>query len=160
MYTMSQINHIKDLSSCGYRISEISKETGADPKTIKKYLAQEDFSPMPPVVQGQPSKMDPFKPVIQEWQDEDKRHWRKQHHTAKRVYERLVEEEFSVRYHKDTASMEGIFTTSVTKDTLDECPMVYKPMEEIIANIKDTVTVDMIIKPIYNFKASNVSRRK
>ena len=45
MYTMSQINHIKDLSSCGYRISEISKETGADPKTIKKYLAQEDFPP-------------------------------------------------------------------------------------------------------------------
>ena len=49
MYTMSQINHIKDLSSCGYRISEISKEIGSDPKTIKKYLAQEDFSPMPPV---------------------------------------------------------------------------------------------------------------
>ena len=47
---------------------------------------------MPPVVQGQPSKLDPFKPVIQEWLDEDKRHWRKQHHTAKRVYERLVEE--------------------------------------------------------------------
>ena len=45
MYTMSQINHIKDLSSCGYRISEISKETGADPKTIKKYLAQENFPP-------------------------------------------------------------------------------------------------------------------
>ena len=34
MYTMSQINHIKDLSNCGYRISEISKKTGADPKTI------------------------------------------------------------------------------------------------------------------------------
>lgn len=47
MYTMSQINHIKDLSSCGYRISEISKETGADPKTIRKYLSQEDFSPVP-----------------------------------------------------------------------------------------------------------------
>ena len=52
--------------------------------------------------------------------------------------------------------MEGIFTTSVTKDTLDECPMVYKPMEEIIANIKDTLTVDMIINPIYNFKAVSV----
>ena len=37
MYTMSQINHIKDLSNCGYRISEISKKTGADPKTIRKY---------------------------------------------------------------------------------------------------------------------------
>ena len=46
MYTMSQINHIKDLSNCGYRISEISKKTGADPKTIRKYLSQEDFSPV------------------------------------------------------------------------------------------------------------------
>lgn len=45
MYTMSQINHIKDLSNCGYRISEISKKTSADPKTIRKYLSQEDFSP-------------------------------------------------------------------------------------------------------------------
>ena len=93
MYTMSQINHIKDLSNCGYRISEISKKTGADPKTIRKYLSQEDFSPVPPVVQTQPSKLDPFKPVIQEWLDADKKHWRKQHHTAQRIYERLVEEQ-------------------------------------------------------------------
>ena len=93
MYTMSQINHIKDLSNCGYRISEISKKTGADLKTIRKYLSQEDFSPVPPVVQAQPSKLDPFKPVIQEWLDEDKKHWRKQHHTAQRIYERLVEEQ-------------------------------------------------------------------
>lgn len=69
---MSQINRIKDLSNCGYRISEISKKTGADPKTIRKYLSQEDFSPVPPVVQTQPSKLDPFKPVIHEWLDEDK----------------------------------------------------------------------------------------
>ena len=54
MYTMSQINHIKNLSNCGYRISEISKKTGADPKTIRKYLSQEDFSSVPPVVQAQP----------------------------------------------------------------------------------------------------------
>ena len=93
MYAMSQINHIKDLSNCGYRISEISKKTGADPKTILKYLSQEDFSPVPPVVQTQPSKLDPFKPVIHEWLDEDKKHWRKQHHTAQRIYERLVEEQ-------------------------------------------------------------------
>ena len=92
MLTMSQINHIKDLSNCGYRISEISKKTGADPKTIRKYLAQDDFSPQPPIIQEKPSKLDPFKPIIQEWLDEDKKHWRKQHHTAQRVYERLVEE--------------------------------------------------------------------
>ena len=59
-------------------------------------------------------------------------------------------------------SMEGIFTTSVSKDTIDECPMVYKPMTEIMRNIKDTVTVNKIIKPIYNFKASEngTSRKK
>lgn len=62
MLTMSQINHIKDLSNCGYRISEISKKTGADPKTIRKYLAQDDFSPQPPIIQEKPSKLDPFKP--------------------------------------------------------------------------------------------------
>lgn len=92
MLTMSQINHIKDLSNCGYRISEISKKTGADPKTIRKYLSQEDFSPDPPVVLSKPSKLDPFKSIIHEWLEEDKRHWRKQHHTAKRVFERLVAE--------------------------------------------------------------------
>ena len=92
MLDMSQINHIKDLSNCGYRISEINEKTGVDPKTIRKYLSQDDFSPLPPIAQQKPSKLDPFKPVIQEWLDEDKKHWRKQHHTAQRVYERLVEE--------------------------------------------------------------------
>lgn len=50
--------------------------------------------------------------------------------------------------------MDGIFTTSVGVYTLDEAPMVYKPMEEIIENIKDTVEIEKIIKPVYNFKAS------
>lgn len=56
-------------------------------------------------------------------------------------------------------SMEGIFTTSVTRATIDESPMVYKPMEEILEQIGETVTVDKIIKPIYNFKASEHSSR-
>lgn len=51
-------------------------------------------------------------------------------------------------------SMNGIYTTSVNEETIDEAPMVYKPMEEIIEHIKDTVEVEKIIKPIYNFKAS------
>ena len=51
-------------------------------------------------------------------------------------------------------SMNGIYTTSVSEETIDEAPMVYKPMEEIIEHIKDTVEVKKIIKPIYNFKAS------
>ena len=51
-------------------------------------------------------------------------------------------------------AMNGIYTTSVAKDTIDECPMAYKPMEEITRNISDTVIIDKILRPIYNFKAS------
>ncbi len=50
-------------------------------------------------------------------------------------------------------SMKDIFSTSVCNETLDEAPQVYKPMEEIMENIKDTVEIVSIIKPIYNFKA-------
>lgn len=50
--------------------------------------------------------------------------------------------------------MNGIFTTSVNTSTIDECPMAYKTMDEIIGNIKDTVEIVDIIKPIYNFKAN------
>ncbi len=49
--------------------------------------------------------------------------------------------------------MNGIYTTSVNKDTLDECPMAYKGMEDIVNNIGDTADIVQVIKPIYNFKA-------
>ena len=52
-------------------------------------------------------------------------------------------------------SMKNIWTTSVNKSTIDESPMVYKPMSEIINNIGDTVEIVDIIKPLYNFKANN-----
>ncbi|MDR2656043.1 MAG: RtcB family protein [Oscillospiraceae bacterium] len=51
-------------------------------------------------------------------------------------------------------SMEGIYSTTVSESTLDESPFAYKPIEEIIANIQDTVLIDKIIKPVYNFKAA------
>lgn len=51
-------------------------------------------------------------------------------------------------------SMEGIYTTTADETTLDESPFVYKPMESILNNIKDTVEVLEIIKPVYNFKAA------
>lgn len=49
--------------------------------------------------------------------------------------------------------MSGIYTTSVNKDTLDECPLAYKPLEEIVKHVGDTVEILDTIKPIYNFKA-------
>lgn len=50
-------------------------------------------------------------------------------------------------------SMKGIYSTSIMQSTIDESPMVYKPIEEIMENIKDTVDIIDVIKPIYNFKA-------
>lgn len=52
------------------------------------------------------------------------------------------------------ASMQGIYSESLSENTKDESPMVYKPKDEIIRNIQDTVSVVNVIKPIYNFKAA------
>ena len=49
--------------------------------------------------------------------------------------------------------MKGIYTTSVNMDTLDECPMAYKDMKDIVDNIGDTADIEKVIRPIYNFKA-------
>ena len=50
--------------------------------------------------------------------------------------------------------MDGIYTTSVTKDTLDEAPMAYKPIEEITKHIGSTADILKKIVPVYNFKAA------
>ncbi|MDE6534505.1 MAG: RtcB family protein [Muribaculaceae bacterium] len=52
-------------------------------------------------------------------------------------------------------TMDGIYSTSVCEDTLDEAPQAYKPMQSIIDAIGETVTIEKIIRPIYNFKAKN-----
>lgn len=52
-----------------------------------------------------------------------------------------------------TETMKGIYSTSVCASTLDESPMAYKPMQEILDNIQDTVKVIEHIVPIYNYKA-------
>ncbi len=73
-------------------------------------------------------------------------------HGAGRLMSRsAAKESFTVLEFKN--QMNGIYTTSVNKDTLDECPMAYKCMEDIVNNIGDTVNVIQVIKPIYNFKA-------
>ncbi len=62
------------------------------------------------------------------------------------AYERISMADFE-------ASMKGIYSESVVEGTRDESPMAYKPASEIIANIGDTVSIDCIIRPIFNFKA-------
>ena len=75
-------------------------------------------------------------------------------HGAGRLMSRsAAKETFTVSEFKK--QMEGIFTTSVNRSTLDECPMAYKSIEGIVGNIEPTVSIDAILKPIYNFKAGD-----
>ena len=75
-------------------------------------------------------------------------------HGAGRIMSRMkARETFKLEEFKE--SMKDIYSTSVVEETIDEAPFVYKPMQEIIDNIKDTVEIEKIIKPIYNFKAKN-----
>lgn len=74
-------------------------------------------------------------------------------HGAGRIMSRSKAKE-TVSLEEFEQSMQGIYTTSVNRSTIDESPMAYKPIEEIIENIQDTVEIVKIIKPIYNFKAS------
>ena len=75
-------------------------------------------------------------------------------HGAGRLMSRKkAKEMFKLEEFKE--SMKDIYSTSVVEDTIDEAPFAYKPMKEIIDNIQDTVEIEKIIKPIYNFKAKN-----
>lgn len=72
-------------------------------------------------------------------------------HGAGRLMSRSKAKEFvTLEEFKD--SMNGIWTTSVNEHTIDESPMVYKSLDEIIDNVKDAVEIIDIIKPLYNFK--------
>lgn len=73
-------------------------------------------------------------------------------HGAGRLMSRTKARE-TLNMEQFTRSMEGIYTTSVVESTIDEAPMAYKPMEAIVSNIRPTVEINSIIRPIYNFKA-------
>ena len=73
-------------------------------------------------------------------------------HGAGRLYSRSESKQlFTVEEFQN--EMQGIYTTTVNQSTLDESPMAYKPMDEIVSLISPTVDIIKIIKPQYNFKA-------
>lgn len=75
-------------------------------------------------------------------------------HGAGRLMSRSeAKNSFTVSEYKK--QMNGIYSTSISKSTLDECPMAYKSMNDIVDNISPTADIVKIIKPIYNFKAGD-----
>ena len=74
-------------------------------------------------------------------------------HGAGRVMSRMkAKRELNLEEFK--AEMSGIYSTTVSKETLDEAPMAYKTMDDIVNNINPTADIEKIIKPIFNFKAA------
>lgn len=96
MYTMDQIHHIRELFyEQDMNLAEIARMMNCDWRTVKKYVDQEDFSPPTPTPESEKSrssKLDPYKPLIDEWLTADQKAPRKQRHTAKRVYRRLCQD--------------------------------------------------------------------
>lgn len=74
-------------------------------------------------------------------------------HGAGRLMSRAKAKE-TLSLEEYQSEMNGIWTSCVSNATIDESPMAYKPMESIVENIKDTVEIYKIIKPVYNFKAN------
>lgn len=96
MTTMDQIHRIRELYyEQDKNLKEIAIIMNCDWRTVRKYVDMEDFntpSPTPASEEEHESKLDPFKPLIDEWLEADKLAPRKQRHTAKRIYRRLRDE--------------------------------------------------------------------
>ena len=75
-------------------------------------------------------------------------------HGAGRLMSRKKAKE-SLSMEEYQKMMEGVYTTSVNEATLDEAPMAYKSLEDIIDVIRESVDVIDVMKPVYNFKASD-----
>ena len=75
-------------------------------------------------------------------------------HGAGRIMSRkAAKDKLSLEEYR--ATMKGIYTTSVNEATLDEAPMAYKSLDDIIDVIRDSVDIIDVMKPVYNFKASD-----
>jgi transposase len=92
MLRMNQIDQIKELQRQGLGPKEVASRLKLNRKTVAKYMKVEDFGGSPLGKKAPASKLDPWKPKIDEWLEEDRRMRFKQRHTAKRVHKRLLAE--------------------------------------------------------------------
>lgn len=77
--------------------------------------------------------------------------WSAPHGSGRRMQRSEVKERYTVSAFKN--EMKGIFCSCIGADTLDEAPFAYRDVEKLLGDIKDTVDVTDIIRPVYNFKA-------
>ena len=93
MISVDKIQDIRQMWRCGRSVAEIARITGISEPTVRKYRDMDDLSPKPPRRHKEKSSLlAPYVATIDSWLLDDKKYWRKQRHTAVRVYVRLKEE--------------------------------------------------------------------
>ena len=137
MLTMDQVHTIRDLYyNQGLSLTDIAKKQQCDWRTVRKYVDQEDFSPPISLSESNvphESKLDPFKPLIDEWLigDIEKRTPRKQRHTAKRVHRRLQKEApgYNCSYRLTADYVSAKKKELRLKKTDSYLPLIHRPGE-------------------------------
>jgi RNA-splicing ligase RtcB len=82
-------------------------------------------------------------------------------HGAGRLFSRSAAKyEFTVEEYAKTMKEAGIYSSCIDWSTLDECPMAYKGMEDIVNNIEPTADIIRVLKPLYNFKATSPVKKE
>ena len=76
-------------------------------------------------------------------------------HASMLLYALLHLTGYNLSMEEYRESMKGIYTSSVCEATIDEAPMAYKSLDDIIDVIKESVEIVDVMKPIYNFKAAD-----
>lgn len=93
MIDMTTVHNIRLKRKRGESVAQIAREEGVSRGTVYKYLSDDaNLSPKPPNKTGRKSRLDPYRELIRSWLEEDKKGWKKQRHTAHRIWVRLVEE--------------------------------------------------------------------
>ena len=92
MISMSTIHSIRQMRKNGVSIAEIARIAGVSRTTVYAKLADPDLSPEFPIKKTSERMLDDYRPVIEGWLDEDAKTWRKQRHTARRIWHRLRDE--------------------------------------------------------------------
>lgn len=92
MVDLPTIESMRDMSRQGLTNAEVQGRTGVSRPAIRKYLAMDDFSPQVPAKSRRGSMLGPRKPFIDSVLEGDLHVWRKQRHSARRIYERPLDE--------------------------------------------------------------------
>ena len=92
MISMPQIQSIRRMRRNGESIASIARKQHVSEPTVRKYLRMDDLSEKPPGRKRRGSVIDPYLPLIEQWLAGDRGNWRKQRHTATRIWERLRDE--------------------------------------------------------------------